>query len=78
MFNTVNNTVIFRNGSFINKDYCYVSQSDTYYNTNTAEVVPSTSALKDEKENVINILDYSDEILKHNLLKKIDNSAGNK
>lgn len=78
LFNTTNNTVIFRNGSFINKDYCYVSQSDTYYNTNTAEVVPSTSALKDEKENVINILDYSDEILKHNLLKKIDNSAENK
>lgn len=78
LFNTANNTVIFRNGSFINKDYCYVSQSDAFYNTSTSTVVQATSDLNNEKQNVIKILDYSDEILKHNLLKKIDTSTEDK
>ncbi|APM39968.1 LTA synthase family protein [Clostridium kluyveri] len=72
LFNAENQSVIFRNGSFINKNYYYSSQDDAYYDINTDSKTSKNDILKTEKENVLNQLEYSDYILKHNLIKKLD------
>jgi lipoteichoic acid synthase len=72
ILNTKSGNVIFRNGSFINDSVYYNSQSNTYYNVKTGMVLAETAELKDKKEEVLNKLGYSDNILKHDLLKKFD------
>ena len=62
--------VIFRNGSFIDKDYFYLSQLDAYYDLKTNSAVKDSSLLDKRKNNYIKELQYSDDILKHNLIKK--------
>jgi phosphoglycerol transferase MdoB-like AlkP superfamily enzyme len=70
LFNSTGNTVIFRNGSFINSNVYYSSQSGAYYNTNTKVKIEETEDLKTLKNFSVTQLEYSDEILKHNLIKK--------
>ena len=75
LFNPNNKNVIFRDGSFTDGTYYYISQTDTYYNISTDEKVAENDELKNEKENALNQLEYSDDISKHNLLKKFENSS---
>lgn len=70
LFNSSQGNVIFRDGSFIYNNYYYVSQKNSYYNMSTNQEIDETDSLKKKKEDVLNQLQYSDEILKHNLLKK--------
>ncbi|AKN33713.1 alkaline phosphatase [Clostridium carboxidivorans P7] len=70
LFNSSEGNIIFRDGSFIYNNYYYVSQKNSYYNISTNQKIDETDALKKKKEDVLNQLQYSDEILKHNLLKK--------
>jgi len=74
LLNSPLGNVIFRNGSFINDSVYYTSQSNTYYNVKTGEKLTETAELKDRKEEAISKLNYSDNILKHDLLKKFENS----
>ena len=72
LFNPKVKEVIFRNGSFIDDNYYYLSQTNTYFDISTEQKIDETDNLKTKKENVMNQLEYSDEILKHNLFKKFD------
>ncbi|WPC42601.1 LTA synthase family protein [Clostridium sp. JS66] len=70
LFNSSEGDIIFRDGSFIYNNYYYVSQKNSYYNISTNQKIDETDSLKKKKEDVLNQLQYSDEILKHNLFKK--------
>lgn len=70
IFNSSQGNIIFRDGSFIYNNCYYVSQKNSYYNISTGEKINETDSLKKKREDVLNQLQYSDEILKHNLLKK--------
>lgn len=69
LFNSTEGDVTFRNGSFTNGTNFYLSQSNTYYDIATKKSVKETPALKAAKDSSENILQYSDDILNHNLLK---------
>lgn len=60
---------VFRNGSFINNNIYYSSSSDKYYNLDTDKQIQETNELKALKHNTALQLEYSDDILNHNLLK---------
>lgn len=77
LFNSKEGKVIFRNGSFTNGNVFYLSQKDSYYNIKSGEKLEEDDSLKNIKEATINQLEYSDLILKHNLIKKF-NSEENK
>lgn len=72
LFNSKEGNVIFRDGSFIDSKYYYMAQTNTYFDMITEEKVDENEDLKNRKENALNQLEYSDEILKHNLLKKFE------
>lgn len=74
LLNSSSGNVIFRNGSFINDKAYYNSQNNTYYEVKTGSILQETPALKDQKEDTANKLGYSDNILKHDLLKKFESN----
>ncbi|AKA67460.1 sulfatase [Clostridium scatologenes] len=69
ILNSDSGKVIFRNGSFTNGKAFYVSWTNTYYDVKTGEKIEETEALKAEKEQYLKELQYSDDILNHNLIK---------
>lgn len=68
MFNAKDGKLIFRNGSFTDGNVFYIAPSDTYYNIKTGNTIQADDSLKNKKEDALNELEYSDEILKHNLI----------
>lgn len=70
MLNSTKGDVKFRNGSFTDGNNFYVSWTNTYYDIKTKKVIPSTPSLEAEKNTTLTELQYSDDILNHNLLKK--------
>lgn len=72
LFNTKDNTVIFRNGSFTDGKSFYAAPSDTYYDMKTSQKTAETTELKNKKLQVQSELGYSDDILKHNLFKNLN------
>lgn len=75
LFNPKDKNVVFRDGSFTDGKYYYLSQTNTYYDMSTGEKILENDDLKNKKENALNQLEYSDDILKHNLLKKFENKS---
>lgn len=75
LFNSEQKNIVFRDGSFTDGNYYYLSQTDTFYDMSTNKKVEENDDLKNKKENAINQLEYSDAILKHNLLKKFESSS---
>jgi phosphoglycerol transferase MdoB-like AlkP superfamily enzyme len=78
LFNTNAGIVIYRNGSFIDDEVFYSSPSNTFYDVKTGHLIEENDSLKAKKEDTAVQLEYSDDILIHNLLKKYneDNSLG--
>lgn len=70
LFNHKDGKVTFRNGSFSDGKIFYISPLNSYLNISTGEKIEEDDTLKNLKEKTINELEYSDLILKHNLLKK--------
>lgn len=70
LLNTKNNIVTFRNGSFTDGNYFYVSFEDRYYDIKKKSPISPNAKLKTMKQNALTELEYSDNILNHNLLKK--------
>lgn len=70
LLNISQNQVIFRDGSFIDGKYYYNAATTTYYQLDNENLVVENNTLKNQKENAIKELEYSDDILKHNLIKK--------
>jgi len=77
ILNNEEHRVIFRNGSFIDDKIYYLSGSDTYYDVKTGDKVNETPELKSIKEQVLNELKYSDDILEHDLIQVLDVEPGN-
>lgn len=77
MLNGTSQKVIFRNGSFIDGQNLYVSWSNTYYNLKSGTKVNETEALKNEKNEYTKELEYSDDLLNHNLINTFDQEKGN-
>ncbi|OFI06300.1 lipoteichoic acid synthase 2 [Clostridium acetireducens DSM 10703] len=77
LLNSKNGNVIFRDGSFTDGNVFYMCSTGNYYDINTGEKISETPELADKKQEALNQLSYSDEILKHNLLKKF-NEENNK
>ncbi|MBC8062947.1 MAG: LTA synthase family protein [Clostridiaceae bacterium] len=75
LFNSTIGKVIFRNGSFTNGKTFYLSQSNSFYDIETKKPINETPELKNEKETSENILQYSDDILNHNLLKTFNKTS---
>lgn len=73
LFNTKNETVMFRNGSFTDGNTFYVSWTNTYYDVKTGETIDETDNQKKLKTKTLLNLEYSDDILNHNLIKKFEN-----
>lgn len=72
LLNSTPGEVIFRDGSFISEAVYYKAQDNVYYDVKTGQVLQPTVELLDEKADVLNKLNYSDNILKHDLFKKFD------
>ncbi|KAJ50621.1 phosphoglycerol transferase MdoB-like AlkP superfamily enzyme [Clostridium tetanomorphum] len=72
LFNSKEGKVIFRNSSFTDGKVFYLSPQDSYYNIKSGEKLKENDVLKNLKESSINQLEYSDLILKHNLIKKFN------
>ncbi|MGE5628903.1 MAG: LTA synthase family protein [Solirubrobacterales bacterium] len=69
ILNPSSQNVIFRNGSFTDGSIFYVSWTDTYYDIGTKNIISETDELKRKKEAALTELNYSDNILNHNLIK---------
>lgn len=69
ILNPSSQNVIFRNGSFTDGSIFYVSWTDTYYDIGTKNIIGETDELKRKKEEALTELNYSDNILNHNLIK---------
>ncbi|WP_315119639.1 LTA synthase family protein [uncultured Clostridium sp.] len=69
LFNSKEGKVIFRNGSFTDGKVFYLSSDNSFYDMNTGNKISENDKLTNFKESVINQLEYSDLILKYNLLK---------
>ena len=72
LLNSTPGDVILRDGSFISEDAYYNAQDNVYYDVKTGKVLQPTVKLLNEKAGVLNKLNYSDNILKHDLFKKFD------
>lgn len=69
ILNSSSENVIFRNGSYTDGKVFYVSWSNTYYDIATGKTIAETEELKKKKEEALKELNYSDDILNHNLIK---------
>ena len=69
LLNSDSGKVIFRNGSFTNGEVFYVSWTNTYYDIKSGKEIEETDELKKLKEEYNKELEYSDDILNHNLIK---------
>lgn len=69
IFNVADRKVTFRNGSFTDGKVFYVSWTNTYYDIKTGSKINETPELKSMKEKSTTELEYSDELLNHNLIK---------
>lgn len=69
LFNSKEGKVIFRNGSFTDGKIFYLSSENSFYDISTGKKVEEDAKLSNLKEDAVNQLEYSDLILKHDLLK---------
>lgn len=73
LFNPNDKDIIFRNGSFTDGNAFYISWTNTYYDIKSGKKISETNKLKALKDKTLTELQYSDDILNHNLIKKFDN-----
>lgn len=76
ILNSDNGKVVFRNGSFTDGNVFYVSWTNTYYDIKSGKQIEETDQLAKMKEEYNKELQYSDDILNHNLIKVFE--ANNK
>lgn len=71
LFNTREQKVVFKSGAFIENNILYIPWVNSYYDLKTGQKVNETQDLKKAKSNAVKELNYSDDILEHNLLKNL-------
>ncbi|NFR23422.1 LTA synthase family protein [Clostridium sporogenes] len=67
--------VTFRNGSFTDGRVFYISWTGEYYDIKTGEKITETEELKAKKQESSKDLQSSDELLNHNLIKKLESES---
>ncbi|EPY6470488.1 LTA synthase family protein [Clostridium sporogenes] len=67
--------VTFRNGSFTDGKVFHVSWTGEYYDIKTGEKITETEELKYKKQESEKDLQSSDELLNHNLIKKLESES---
>ncbi|MDS1008139.1 LTA synthase family protein [Clostridium sporogenes] len=67
--------VTFRNGSFTDGRVFYISWTGEYYDIKTGEKITETEELKSKKQESSKDLQSSDELLNHNLIKKLESES---
>ncbi|WP_050608010.1 LTA synthase family protein [Clostridium niameyense] len=72
ILNAKDTKVTFRNGSFTDGKIFYVSWTGDYYDIETGEKISETEEMKKQKADSLNQLQCSDELLNHNLIKKLE------
>lgn len=72
LLNAKNGDVLFRKGSFTDGKIFYIDSTDSYYDIKTGNKVEETEELKNKKEEVLTRLEYSDDVLNHNLIQKFN------
>lgn len=72
LFNTNEQKVIFKNGAFIKDNILYIPWVNSYYDLKTGKKVNETQNLKKDKNDDAKELNYSDDILEHNLLRNLN------
>lgn len=70
IFNAKSHEVILRNGSFTDGKVFYISGNNEYYDIKTKKVIQETETLKQKKEEALEELYMSDNLLNYNLIKK--------
>ncbi|OPJ62748.1 LTA synthase family protein [Clostridium oryzae] len=73
IFNSKEQGVIFRNGSFTDGKIFYLAPSNKYYDIASGKQISETAELSEKKKEAEKKLEYSDTILNHNLLQKFNN-----
>lgn len=69
ILNSENKDLIFRNGSVTDGKVFYVSWADTWYDIESGVIIDETEELRKKKAGALTELNYSDNILNHNLIK---------
>ncbi|NFA59601.1 LTA synthase family protein [Clostridium sporogenes] len=72
LLNVKDPKVTFRNGSFTDGKSFYISWTGEYYDIKTGEKITETDDLKAKKQESAKDLQNSDELLNHNLMKKLE------
>ncbi|WP_409069350.1 LTA synthase family protein [Clostridium sp. FAM 1755] len=72
LLNVKDPKVTFRNGSFTDGKSFYISWTGEYYDIKTGEKITETDDLKSKKQESAEDLQNSDELLNHNLMKKLE------
>ncbi|MGO5094084.1 LTA synthase family protein [Clostridium sp. LCP25S3_F10] len=72
LLNVKDPKVTFRNGSFTDGKSFYISWTGEYYDIKTGEKITQTDDLKAKKQESAKDLQNSDELLNHNLMKKLE------
>ncbi|NFQ67518.1 LTA synthase family protein [Clostridium sporogenes] len=67
--------VTFRNGSFTDGRVFYISWTGEYYDIKTGEKITEAEELKAKKQESSKDLQSSDELLNHNLIKKLESES---
>lgn len=75
IFNAKSHEVILRNGSFTDGKVFYISGNNEYYDIKTKKVIQETETLKQKKEEALEELYMSDNLLNYNLIKKGDRKS---
>ncbi|RHW56583.1 LTA synthase family protein [Clostridium botulinum] len=75
LLNVADPKVTFRNGSFTDGKAFYISWTGEYYDIKTGEKITETEELKAKKQESAKDLESSDELLNHNLIKKLESES---
>lgn len=75
LLNVKDPKVTFRNGSFTDGRVFYISWTGEYYDIKTGEKITETEELKAKKQESSKDLQSSDELLNHNLIKKLESES---
>lgn len=71
LINSEDGLVVLRNGSFVTNDKMYISNENSCYDLQTGEVLP-LEKYQQQKEVADRYLDYSDTMIKYNLINEIE------
>lgn len=77
LLNSKEGFVVLRNGSFVTNELLYISSENKCYDVDTGEILP-IEQVQEQKQEADKLLDYSDTILKYDLVDEIHRELNKK